>query len=142
MLKCLNWLKKNVLKDIEKEKKYSYAEGFKLIKNWLEKYSSGEPISLVSMGKTLDLVLFFQLWHLDYPQRKYFHNLYCLPDYLNHSKHYDLATLMMAAKIDPDFDRQKLVKIEEKTNRHNALYDAKVVKKVYELCVKNLNGFN
>lgn len=136
------WLKENVLKDITHEKKFSYQEGFNLIKKWLENYSNGELVSLVSMGKTLDLVLFFQLWHLDYPEKKYFHNLYCLPHYLNHSKHYDLATLMMATNIDPDIDRETIVTIKEKHNRHNALYDAKIVKKVYEKCIKKLSLSN
>ena len=134
-----NWLKNNVLSNIENEIKLSYKDGFEKIKKWLEDYSNGELISLISMGKTLDLVLFFQLWHLDYPERKYFHNLYCLPPYLNHSKHYDLATLMMAAGIDPDTDREDLINITEDKNRHNALYDAKIVKLVYEMCIQKLN---
>ena len=62
----------------------------------------------------------------------------CLPKYLNHSQHYDLATIMMLAKIDPDCDREKLVDIKYNKNRHNALYDAKVVKKVYELCIRKM----
>lgn len=134
-----DWLKKNVLNSIHNEKKFSYSQGFKKIKLWLENYSKGRPVSLVSMGKSLDLVLLFQLWHLDYPSRKYFHNLYCLPDCLNHSKHYDLATLMMLANIDPDIDRENLFDIKETQNRHNALYDAKVVKKVYEHCINKIN---
>ena len=40
-----------------------------------------------------------QIYHQGFPNLKYFHDLHCLPDYLNHSEHFDLNTIFYLAGI-------------------------------------------
>lgn len=133
------WLEENVLKLIDPGSCVSYKEGYRQLSAWFENYAQGASISLVSVGKTLDLVLLFELWHHGYPERKYFHNLHCLPDYLNHSAHFDLPTIFWLAGISPDFDREKMVDSVIPGCRHDALYDALVVRECFNRCVLRQN---
>lgn len=128
------WLKENVLSHINPALAISYVEGYHKLATWLKQYSAGKPISLVSAGKTLDLVLLFELWHHEYPGRKYFHNLYCLPEYLNHSAHFDLPTIFWLAGLPPDLDREAFAG-QVSGYRHNALHDALVVRECFRRCV-------
>lgn len=133
------WLEENVLGHIDPASAVSYVEGYRRLAAWFEGYSAGELVSLVSVGKTLDLVLLFELWHHAHPERKYFHNLYCLPDYLNHSAHFDLPTIFWLAGLSPDLDREKLVEGAIHGRRHDALYDALVVRECFNRCVTRQN---
>lgn len=133
------WLEENVLRCIEPGSNVSYVDGYRRLAAWFESYSDGEPVSLVTVGKTLDLVLLFELWHHAHPERKYFHNLYCLPNYLNHSAHFDLPTIFWLAGMSPDLDREELVAGAIQGRRHNALYDAKVVRECFNRCVTKQN---
>ncbi len=133
------WLKKNVLAHIDSDSSISYSEGYRQLSSWFDSYSQGDQISLVSVGKTLDMILLFQLWHQAYPQRKYFHNLYCLPPYLNHSAHFDLPTIFWLAGISPDLDREKYIGNTIHGIRHDALYDALVVRECFKRLVTKTN---
>jgi hypothetical protein len=132
------WLEKNVLADIDSSYSLSYDEGYRLLDTWFNNYSQGDQISLVSVGKTLDLVLLFQLWHYGHPHRQYFHNLYCLPSCLNHSAHFDLPTIFWLAGLPPDQDRDVLAGVIP-GNRHNALHDALVVRECFLRCLHKSN---
>lgn len=133
------WLEENVLRHIDPASAVSYAEGYRRLASWFESYSAGEPVSLVSVGKTLDLVLLFELWHHAHPERKYFHNLYCLPDCLNHSAHFDLPTIFWLAGLPPDQNREALAVGKVAGHRHDALYDATVVRECFRKCVTTDN---
>ena len=133
------WLQENVLRYIDPKSCVSYLEGYRQLSAWFENYAQGAMVSLVSVGKTLDLILLFELWHQKYPERKYFHNLYCLPDYLNHSAHFDLPTIFWLAGLSPDLDREELVAGAISGQRHNALYDALVVRECFNRCVTRQN---
>ena len=126
-----DWLRDNVIRNIEASKSVSYQEGFKSIKKWLENYRENKNISLISVGKTLDIILLFQLWHLDHKARRYFHNLHCLPEFLNHSAHFDLPTIFWMSGIDPEIDRNTLLSHSLPGKRHDALYDARVVRECF-----------
>jgi hypothetical protein len=128
------WLEKNVLRLIDTSKSVSYADGYKKLSSWFDEYSAGDLISLVSVGKTLDLVLLFELWHHGNPDRKYFHNLHCLPEYLNHSAHFDLPTIFWLAGLSPDLNREELAG-QVTGHRHEALHDALVVRECFRRCI-------
>ena len=51
-------------------------------------------------------------------------NIYYIP--------FDIATLMKIKGVDPDINREEFINNSVKGNKHNALYDAKVIKACYE----------
>lgn len=122
------WLEENVLALIDPSTCVSSAEGFRRVSEFLDVYSSGERVSLVSAGKLTDLILLFELWHHAHPTRKYFHNLYCLPDSLNHAAHFDLNTMFHLAGVDPGTDRAAFAEVDLPGVRHDALWDARIVR--------------
>lgn len=129
------WLHENVLIHIDESKSLSRKEAFPIISRWFEDYSSGELVSLVTAGKTFDHTLLFELWHFDFPEMPYFHRLHCLPPYLNHSAHLDLDTLFLFVGIDPACDREKFIDYCVTGNRHESLYDARVVRECFLRCM-------
>ena len=128
-----------MLKNIEVSQTVCYLEGLRRLEAWLEDYSGRKPVSIVSNGKTLDLVLLFELWHLNFPERKYFHNLFCLPGYLNHGAHFDLPTIFWLAGLPPDLDLEALLGRTVSWDRHNAVYDARLVRECFRKCVTREN---
>lgn len=131
------WVKDNVLNMIDESKSVSSLEACNKIQTFLDDYSKGEKVSLVSAGKMTDIILLFQLWHSLHPEKKYFH-LSFLPEYLNHGAHYDLNTLFFIAGINPDIDRAKFAGWNS-SKRHHALDDAKVVRECFLKLFKDEN---
>jgi hypothetical protein len=68
-----------------------------------------------------DWVLFNQLWGHAFNIPK---NVYYIP--------FDICTLFKIKGIDPDINREEFAEIQEKPEKHNALWDAKVIKACYE----------
>lgn len=126
-----DWLRKNVLSLIDEQQSVSSKEACDQISEFLEANSQGDCISLVSAGKVADLMLLFQLCHTQYPAMKYFHSLHGLPHYLNYRRHFDLDTLFMIAGIDPAVDRDVFVEHRFAGNHHDAIHDARVVRKCF-----------
>lgn len=133
------WLREKVLSLIDSNQSVNRKTAFQKVSSWLEKYAAGEKLSLISAGKTHDLTLLFELWHEAFPERKYFHNLYCLPDYLNHSAHFDLPTIFFLAGVDPGTSREEFIDHAIAGKKHDALYDAKVVKECFKKCLTTKN---
>jgi hypothetical protein len=129
------WLRENVLAHIDESKSVSRAEGYEIVSRWFEEYSRGEPVSIVSAGKLSDVLLLFELWHIAFPEREYFHHLHCLPPYLNHAAHFDLPTVFMLAGVDPNVDREEFIGHSIGGTRHEALHDAEVVRECFRRCV-------
>lgn len=122
------WVRDNVLSKIDESKSVSTLEALNQTRAFLESYGKGEKISFITPGKCADLTLVFQLWHAQYPERKYFHFSDCLPNYLCHREHIDLDTLFFAAGLDPDVEREDYVSAKTPEQKHNALFDAQVVR--------------
>jgi DNA polymerase III epsilon subunit-like protein len=124
-----DWLKDNVLINIDKGLRISSKQAYEKMSNWLEKYSDGEDVSIVSAGLGADWILMAELYKWSVPGEKYFHGLYHLPKFLNHGKHLDLRSLFSVAGYNPDIDRVKFASKKEFTgDRHNAIYDARIVR--------------
>ena len=132
-----DWLKKNVLNKIDAKKSVNKKEAYFKISSFLKKYSNGEKIHCVSAGKELDMILLAQLYHEGFPDLKYFHGLHCLPDYLNHSEHFDLNTIFYLAGIKEPYNREEYANLDIKNEKHNALYDAKIVKECFLKLMQN-----
>ncbi|WP_036096942.1 hypothetical protein [Leptospira weilii] len=127
-----NWVKENVLVHIDEKKSLSTYESFIILDTFLREYSQGEAICFISAGKSLDLLLIFQLWHLLHPELKYFSYERYLPNYLRHRKHFDLDTIFYLSGYDPDvIDREAFVGDKKSFKKHDALYDAKIVRNCF-----------
>lgn len=132
------WLEENVLSVIDETTSVSRAEGWRIVSEWIDVYSDGERISLVSAGKMLDLMLLFELWREADPNKP-FHHLHSLPPCLNHAAHFDLPTVFFLAGLAPDSDRQGMIDSSLAGHRHEALYDARVVRECFLKCFKKQN---
>lgn len=126
-----DWLQENVLAHTPTEDTISSEEAFERVADWLEEYSQGEKVCLISFGLGPDQILLYELWRYDCPGRKYFHSLHCLPDYLNHSHHIDLRTLFAVVGLDPDINREEFINNKVEGRKHDPLFDANVVKECF-----------
>ena len=123
-----DWLRTNVLVDIDFSSAVSSKQAYETMAPWLEAYSAGEQVAVVSAGLGQDWMLMAELYKWGYPDAKYFHSLHHLPEFLNHGGHLDLRTLFTIAGYDPDIDRAEFGTVDNVPGkRHNALYVTKVI---------------
>ena len=138
-----DWLEKNVLADIDSYKSVDSQAAYQLLNKFLFEYSDGRLLYVVSCGLLQDYILMLELFKYSQPDRKYFHALHCLPDYLSHYAAIDLNTIFRVCNIDPSINRKEFSGIKETLVRHNALDDAKVARGCFlkilnEPALKNL----
>jgi len=127
-----DWVKENVIIYIDESKSISTKQAVKEISNFLEEYSEGEKVSIVSAGKSVDVTLLFQMWHSLHPELKYFSFERYLPTYLRHRSHFDLDTIFFCKGLDPDaINRESFAGEIKNIKKHDALYDANVVRKCF-----------
>lgn len=96
--------------------------------NWLDQF---DAVEMWSDALAYDWVLFCQLWGHAFNIPK---NVYYIP--------FDIVTLMKVKGIDPDINREDFVGIKEFNKsqaKHNALWDAKIIKQCY-MKLMNLNN--
>jgi hypothetical protein len=88
---------------------------------WLNKLGQ---IELWSDCLPYDWVLFCDLFGgaLSIPK-----NVYYIP--------FDICTLMKMKGVDPDINREEFAEVKESESKHNALWDAIIIKKCYEKLV-------
>lgn len=134
---CDEWIRENVLSNL----RYNLAEDKGLyeinskdttvcghtrfivdrLERWLEKFYK---IKLWSDCLSYDFVLFNQLWGHAFNIPK---NIYYIP--------FDICTGFEFKGIDPDISREEFSGMTEGSQKHNALWDAKVIKACYEKLV-------
>lgn len=85
---------------------------------WLSRF--GE-VELWSDCLSYDFVLFNQLWGHAFQIPK---NVYYIP--------FDICTLFKIKGVDPDINREKFAGMTEGAEKHNALWDARVIKACYQ----------
>ena len=125
MSQCDNWIKKNVLAHLTGKNRMTSKEALQAVKKFLVDY---DKVELVSDCCHYDMVLFVDL----------FGDAMSLPDNVSpacHDINQDIAEYLGISETEAfDYSREKLVKdFEIKGDKHNCLYDAKVIKKIYEL---------
>ena len=86
--------------------------------HWLSKF---EKIEMWSDCLSYDWVLFCQIFGHAFKIPK---NIYYIP--------FDICTLFKAKGIDPDVNREEFSGITEGAKKHNALWDAVVIKSCYQ----------
>lgn len=99
------------------------------LKAWLGQF---DQVEMWSDCLSYDWVLFNQLWGHAFNKPK---NVYYIP--------FDICTLFKVKGIDPDISREEFAfgeyYAEMKAQKHNALWDAKVIKACYEKLTKDSN---
>lgn len=125
-----DWVSNNVLDKIDLTQATDSLTACNRLEEFLTSYGQGEPICLVSAGKGNDLLLVFQLWHSRHPEMKHFH-FDKLPSWLWHRDHFDLDTLFFTAGIPTNVDRLEYAREQNADAKHDALFDAKVVRKCF-----------
>jgi len=132
------WIKDNVIENLTMEsfdkflpeytgeKEYnikgSTKEIKKLLIKWLEQF---DEIEIWSDCLSYDWVLFNEIFGGAFSIPK---NIYYIP--------FDLCTLLKIKDIDPDISREEYGEMKEGEQKHNALWDAKVIKACYDKLMK------
>jgi hypothetical protein len=109
-----DWLKKNVLSNLRNINRVSQKELAIKIQEFLAPY---EIVYMWSDCLAYDWVLFNQIFGHAFNIPK---NVYYIP--------MDICTLFVAKCIDPDINREKFAEITGEENKHNALWDAEIIK--------------
>lgn len=88
------------------------------LKDWLSQWNS---VEMWSDCLAYDWVLFCQLWGhaFNIPE-----NVYYIP--------FDICTVFKMKDIDPDISREEFAGLDADGQKHNALWDAMVIKACYE----------
>ena len=86
---------------------------------WLEQF---EQVEIWSDCLSYDWVLFNQIFGHAFNIPK---NVYYIP--------FDICTLFKVKGIDPDINREEFANMQDGNQKHNALWDAKVIKRCFEL---------
>lgn len=130
-----DWIKENVVSKLKftNEEKFPPNEilGVKnevayAIKEWLKQW---DEVEMWSDCLAYDWVLFVDLFGTAFDLPK---NIYYIP--------YDICTLFKAMGIDPDINREQFALRDlytESAQKHNALWDAKVIKGCFEKLTEN-----
>ena len=138
MLQCDNWIFENVIKNLLFneypnsgivlsndmncfEVKANSLSVNEQLEKWLYQF---EEVEIWSDCLSYDWVLFNQLFGHAFNIPK---NVYYIP--------FDICTLFKMKGVDPDIYREEYASMSENSVKHNALWDAKVIKKCYELLV-------
>ena len=130
---CDEWIRENVIKKLILTNGGTNGvciDGFvgdkKFIKeklsNWLSQF---EEVVIWSDCLAYDWVLFNQI----------FRHAFNIPKNVNYIPR-DICTLMDYKGIDPDINREEFCEYSDETSKHNALYDAKIIKLCYEKLMK------
>jgi len=93
---------------------------------WLKRYSD---IEMWSDCLSYDWVLFNQLWGHAFNIPK---NVYYIP--------FDICTLFKVRGIDPDVNREEFAEMTDGGPKHNALWDARVIKACYDKMIGEVDG--
>jgi len=105
---------------LDKVEVYGKTETIKIrIAEWLEQF---EQVEIWSDCLSYDWVLFNEIFGHAFNIPK---NVYYIP--------FDICTLFKVKGIDPDISREEFANMKDGSQKHNALWDAKVIKRCFEL---------
>lgn len=113
-----DWLQDNVIDNLEGKTKVSSEEASIIIKDFFSNY---EHVEMWSDCLSYDWVLFNQL----------FGHAFNIPDNVCYIP-FDICTLFKLRGVDPDVSREEYAEVNGTTKKHNALWDAIVIKDCYE----------
>lgn len=111
------WLEDNILSNLYHINIVDTYELRERIEKFIEPYKS---IEFWSDCLSYDWVLFNQIWGHAFNIPK---SIYYIP--------FDLSTLLKIKGIDPDISREEFAEMVDEKEKHNALWDAKVIRNCY-----------
>ena len=113
-----DWLQQNVLNNLDNTNVININELRTEIEKFIEPY---DEVEMWSDCLSYDWVLFNQIWShaFNIPSK-----IYYIP--------FDLSTLFKIKDIDPDVNREEFSGMVYGSKKHNALWDAKVIKACYD----------
>lgn len=117
------WIQDNVITNLayDENKKTSMEQAKGILEAYFLQF---DKVEMWSDCLSYDWVLFNHIFGDAFSIPK---NVYYIP--------FDICTLFKIKGIDPDISREKFSGLTDNTKKHNALWDAKVIKKCYEkLC--------
>jgi len=117
-----DWLKGNVIENLYNTNPINTEQLRKTIEGFIEPY---ETVEIWSDCLSYDWVLFNQIWGHAFNIPK---NIYYIP--------FDICTLFKLKGIDPDISREGFSGMREGSQKHNALWDAKVIRECYNKAIK------
>ena len=122
-----DWIQENVVANLSGESvsQYNKQTAEEALRNWLSQF---ESVEMWSDCLAYDWVLFNELFGGAFSKPE---NVYYIP--------FDICTLFKVRGVDPDIDREKFANMNG-GKKHNALWDAKVIKACYERLTKNTAG--
>lgn len=128
-----DWLRENVLAKLTLPKDqgngvgvYGFVGDTEFIKLHLESWlSQFESVEMWSDCLAYDWVLFCNIWGHAFNIPK---NVYYIP--------FDICTYFKVSGIDPDINREEFSEMTKEPKKHNALWDARVIRQ----CHKKLIG--
>lgn len=119
---CDDWINENVIANLTGERSLTKPELKLALTDWL---SSHGTVEIWSDCLAYDWILFNDIFGgaFDIPKCVYY-----IP--------FDICTLMKIKGVDPDINREEFAELESKEQKHNALWDAKVIKACYDKLMK------
>lgn len=131
------WIQHNVIDNLTMSLPEGYEEAFKsyidtrtmmatgktrfvqsALSEWLKRF---DKVEMWGDCLAYDWVLFCQLWGHAFNIPK---NIYYIP--------FDLSTLLEANGVDPDINREEFAEMTEGGPKHNALWDARVIRACHD----------
>lgn len=112
-----DWLKDNVIANLHNTNPINTEQLRKAIEGFIEPY---DTVEIWSDCLSYDWVLFNQIWGHAFNIPK---AIYYIP--------FDLCTLFKVKGIDPDVSREEYAGMTKGSQKHNALWDAKVIRECY-----------
>lgn len=112
------WLEDNVIANLNNTNPINTEQLRKAVENFIEPY---EKVEMWSDCLAYDWVLFCEIWGhaFNIPSK-----IYYIP--------FDICTLFKLKGIDPDVNREKFAGITSSFQKHNALWDAQVIRACYD----------
>jgi len=124
-----NWLKENVIDNLllldNPFNNIHRGDTVHITNHLTEWLTQFDTVEIWSDTLAYDWVLFNQL----------FGHAFNIPDNVYYIP-FDIATLMKIRGIDPDINREQFSGLDDNGQKHNALWDAKIIKTCYEKLMK------
>ncbi len=115
------WLEDNVIANLNNLESINTEELRVAIEEFIKPY---DKVEVWSDCLSYDWVLFNQIWG----------HAFNIPDKIYYIP-FDICTLFKVKGIDPDINREEFANMLEGSKKHNALWDAKVIRECYSKAI-------
>jgi hypothetical protein len=119
------WIRDNVIANLTGEHRCNTQQLMLDLSSWIQSVNREDKIEMWSDCLAYDWVLFNHIFGHAFKIPK---NVYYIP--------FDICTLFKIKGIDPDINREKFAGMEGGEQKHNSLWDAKVIKACYDKLIK------